>query len=118
VLLGEPLRVAVGQEPGVHLAVMTDRHRPLPQVNHLDAVRLAALAHGLVVVVPAVRRGSRTGSHLRGRPLPACGCSLAVVLCLAQASVPTARVSLVGIPALGRICAGWCVRVVSMLVSV
>src|SRR5690349_17646336 len=51
VLRSQPLRVAVGQEPGVHLAVMTDRDRPLPKMDHLDAVRLAALALALVVVV-------------------------------------------------------------------
>ena len=121
-LLGQPLGVAVGQESGVHLAVMTDRHRPLPQMNHLDAVRLAALAHALVVVVPAVRRGSGTGGHLSGGHLSgarrARGCSLALGLCLAHLSVRSAQVSFVRIPALGRVCAVCRACVVSVLVSV
>lgn len=122
VLVGQPLRRAVGQEAGVHLAVMTDRHRPLPQMNHLDAVRLAALALALVVVVPAVRGGSRTGGHLSGGHLSSdprrARCTLALGPCLVHLLVRVAQVPLLSVQALGRVCAVWRACVLSVLVSV
>ena len=105
VLVGQPLRRAVGQESGVHLAVMTDRHRPLPEMDHLDAVRLAARVLPLVVVVPAVGCSRGTGSHL-GR------CVTRVSLLVIRASPRVARM----LPPRGQV--SWRVSVVLLVVAV
>ena len=68
VLVRQALRVAVRQEAGVPLAVVTDGDSALAEVDHLDAVRPAALAPRLVVVVAAMRCCSRARGHLRWLP--------------------------------------------------
>jgi len=67
VFVRQALGVAVRQEAGVPLAVMADGDGTSAQVDHLDAVRLAALVLGLVVVVAAVRGCSGARGHLPRR---------------------------------------------------
>jgi hypothetical protein len=67
------LRLTLGQEPGVRLAVVADHHRAMPEMNNLHDMRLTADRRHMVVI-PPVRcrcraRPDQSGTFLPGVPM-------------------------------------------------